>query len=421
MLVKWHNENRPGTAMSDVPGQVERVNEEPAIRPAPIAWQPDQGEALDPADWRVLEGNGSWRRRASEVLLTDAGTDRNALALPEAARDALRANDEVAIEATIAGSAVCAGLSFGPDLDFLAPLPAGSWARRFSLELHADRDAWTFRVDGRLMPPWLDGTPGARRLLDGVPCLKAVMPREVAFTDVAVRRFSARCRLSVILTCHRFLQRLRIAMLAWCRQDAPTGSFEVIVVNPASPDGTAEHLAAVAASFPNVRIRELYVDEPAQKSVLINHAVRASAGDWVWLTDADCLFPSNAVQFVLDELDRGPAGEQRLLFGGRRHLRRADTDALLAMALDGVGDFATLAARADARAPQHYPWGYTQIVPRQLLLDIPYREDMRHFAHSDGAFVDACRQRGIEPSPVAGLYCLHLNHPFAWFGTEAYC
>ncbi len=388
--------------------------------PAAIAWQPD-GEAPDAAGWQVLEGNGSWRRRAGEVLLAGPGADWHALALPGAAREALRTGDEVAIEAAIAGSATFAGLSFGPYVDFLAPLPARSWARWLSLELHAGRDTWTFRVDGRLTTPQWDDTPGARRMLDGVPCLKALGPAETAFTGITVRRFPARCQLSVVLICHRFLQRLRVALHAWCRQDAPAGSFEVIVVNPASPDGTAEHLAAVAASFPDVRIRELFVDAPAHKPVLINQAVRASAGEWVWLTDADCLFPSTAVRLVLGELDRGLTGQQRLLFGGRRHLRRADTDALLAMALDGVGDFAALASRADAAAPEHYPWGYTQIVPRQLLLDIPYREDMQHFAHSDGAFVDACRRRGVEPSPVSGLYCLHLGHQFAWFGTEAYC
>ena len=185
----------------------------------------------------------------------------------------------MAIEAAIAGSAASAGLSFGPYLDFLAPLPAGSWARWLSLELHAGSDTWTFRVDGRLTTPRWDGTPGARRMLDGEPSLKALGPAQVTFTDVTVRRFPARCHLSVILTCHRFLQRLRIALLAWCRQDAPAGSFEVIVVNPASPDGTAEHLAAVARSFPQVRIRELFVDAPAHKPALINHAVRASAGE----------------------------------------------------------------------------------------------------------------------------------------------
>jgi Glycosyl transferase family 2 len=406
--------------MSDAPDGAARPNHEPATPPASIAWQPDGEEALDARVWRVLEGNGSWRRQAGDVVLAGAGADWCALALPGAARDALRTGDEVAFEAAVAGSAKSAGLSFGPYLDFLAPLPAGARARWLSLELHADRGSWTFRVDGRLTSPG-DGTPGARRLLDGAPSLKALAAAEVAFTDIRVRRFPARCRVSVILTCHRFLQRLRIALLGWCRQDAPAGSFEVIVVNPASPDGTAEHLAAVSASFPDVRIRELFIDGPPDKPVLINHAVRASAGDWVWLTDADCLFPSTAVRLVLDELDAGLAGERRLLFGGRRHLRRADTDALLAMALDGVSDFAALAGRADAAPPDHYPWGYTQIVPRQLLLDIPYREDMPHFAHSDGAFVDACRRGGIQSSAVEGLYCLHLDHPFAWFGTEAYC
>ncbi len=47
--------------------------------------------------------------------------------------------------------------------------------------------------------------------------------------------------------------------------------------------------------------------------VLINRAVRASAGEWVWLTDADYLFPSTAVRLVLGELDRGLTGQQRLV------------------------------------------------------------------------------------------------------------
>jgi Glycosyl transferase family 2 len=408
--------------MSETPDRIARPNCEPATPPASIAWKPGGGEALDAVGWRVLEGNGSWRRRAGEIVLKGAGTDWNALALPEAARDALRAGGEVAIEVTIAGSATSAGLSFGPYLDFLSPLPTGSWPRWLSLELHADSGTWTFRANGRLTSSWWDDPPDFRRLLNGMPCLKAQgSAAEVAFTDVTVRRFPAHCRLSVIITCHRFLQRLRIALLAWCRQDAPAGSFEVIVANPASPDGTAEHLAAVAASFPGVRIRELFVDAPPNKGVLINHAVRASAGDWVWLTDADCLFPSTAVRLVLGELNRGGAGEQRLLFCGRRHLRQADTVALLAMALDAVGDFAALADRADAAVPDYYPWGYTQIVPRHLLLDIPHRENMQHFAHQDAVFVNACLQQGIKPSPVDGLYCLHLGHPFAWYGTEALC
>jgi hypothetical protein len=390
--------------------------------PEPIAWQPDGGEGIDTAGWQVVAGNGPWQRRAGEVVLSgvSANADWHALALPEAARDALRADEEVMIEATIAGSAISAGLSFGPYTDFLTPLAAGSWTRRVSLELHAGSDTCTFRVDGRLTPSWGDDIRPARQLLDGTPSLKALGPRDVTFTDVAVRRFPASCQLSVIVTCHRFLQRLRHTLLAWCRQDAPAGSFEVIVVNPASPDGTAEHLAAVAASFPNVRIRELFVDAPAHKPLLVNEAVRASAGSWVWLTDADCLFPSNAIGLVLGEIGRSAPGEQRMLFGGRRHLRRADTDALLAMALDGVDDFAVLADRADAKAAQCYPWGYTQIAPRDLLLETPYRESLQHFAHSDGIFVDDCRRRGIEPSPVADLYCLHLAHPNSWYGTQSY-
>jgi glycosyltransferase involved in cell wall biosynthesis len=273
---------------------------------------------------------------------------------------------------------------------------------------------WTFRVDGRLTPA---GTP--RRPPDAAPSLKAFRGSDVVFDDVRIRRFPARCRLSIILTCHRFLQRLRVVLAAWCRQDAPSGSIEVIVVNPASPDGTSEHLAAVAASYPQVRVRELFVDAPAHKPILINKGVRASSGDWIWLTDADCLFPTSAASVVLRELDR--IATSVLLYGGRQHLRRDDTEALLAMALDGVADFAALERRADAHPSELYPWGYTQIVRREVLLRTPYREDIPHFAHSDGAFVEACRRRGIPERPVPGLRCLHLDHPFAWYGTDAFC
>jgi hypothetical protein len=399
------------------------AEKEPGQGAESVVWQPDGGTVLDDAGWQVLAGPGTWSRSAGAVRLTTAGAnaDWHSLALPAAVRVALHAGDELAIEATVGGVAIAAGISFGPDKDFLVPLAADSWARRLSLELHRESDGWTFRVDGRLATSWSDRAVTTKELLTGVPRLAALGPKEVTFTDVAVRRFPSRCRISVIINCYRFVQRLRIALSAWCRQVAPVGSFEVIVVNPASPDGTAEHLAAVAATFPDVRIRELFVDGPPHKPLLINQAVQASSGDWVWLTDADCLFPTNAVQLVLDQLDHGPEAEGRLLYGSRQHLRRADTDALLAMALDGVEDFAALADRADERAPQQYPWGYTQIVPRRVLLDVPYREDMQHFAHSDGIFIDGCRRWGIEPLLVEGLNCLHMSHPFAWYGTKAYC
>ena len=43
---------------------------------------------------------------------------------------------------------------------------------------------------------------------------------------------------------------------------------------------------------------------------------------------------------------------------------------------------------------------------------------MNHFAHSDGKFIDDCRREGIPVEPVPGLTCLHLDHPFSWFGTR---
>ena len=88
------------------------------------------------------------------------------------------------------------------------------------------------------------------------------------------------CRLSVIMTCFRFLQRLKLALRNWCHQDQdlPFGAFEVLIVNPESPDGTHEHLATVARSFPHIRVHEIAVgaDLSTNKGAMINRAFEAS-------------------------------------------------------------------------------------------------------------------------------------------------
>ena len=91
-----------------------------------------------------------------------------------------------------------------------------------------------------------------------------------------------------------------------------------------------EHLAAVARSYPHLRLREIAVerDLATNKGAMINQAVNASRGDWIWLTDADCLFGPDAAQIVLEQVWH----EQRHLFFGERRfltaLRPVFTDVL---------------------------------------------------------------------------------------------
>jgi hypothetical protein len=77
--------------------------------------------------------------------------------------------------------------------------------------------------------------------------------------------------------------------LATGAHDLPSPA-EVLVVNPESPDAP-QHLAAVA-QHPHMRILEIAVGEAmaTNKGAMINLALDAATGEWIWITDADCLF-----------------------------------------------------------------------------------------------------------------------------------
>ena len=150
---------------------------------------------------------------------------------------------------------------------------------------------------------------------------------------------------------------------------------------------------------------------------MINRALDVARGDWIWLTDSDCLFSTDASATVLERVE-GRCGH--LFYGCRRHLSAAQTDALLAGRLDPLQDFEALAGEVQLRPPDQAPWGYTQIFHRSALQRTRYREDLNHFAESDGAFVAACLRTGLATELLDGLVCLHLGHPFAWQGTQAF-
>jgi glycosyltransferase involved in cell wall biosynthesis len=226
------------------------------------------------------------------------------------------------------------------------------------------------------------------------------------------------CRLSVLITCYRFQRRLRAALRNWCQQDLPSGVFEVIVVNPHNDEETHELLASVRDTCPHLRVVEVPVGETIarNKGAMLNAAFRVSVGDWIWLTDADCLFPPNAVTSVLEFVE-GRTGY--LFYGERRHLDEAQTGAVLAGRLDGVADFAALMHAVEGGPVDCTPWGYTQIVHRSVMERRPYRElTSAQFSAVDNIFMIECGRLGVHPMRIPGLTCLHLHHPFAWYGTD---
>jgi glycosyl transferase family 2 len=328
------------------------------------------GNARAQAGWEIVDG-GKWLWQHVGVRVQGTGPEWIALRWLGWNAESARMLKNFLIEVTISGNAGAAGLSFGGFKDFLVALDSQTAARRLQLELDVEANRWAFRVNGKLMQRcwWDAAVTSVEDILNGEFRLKVRYADEVVFQDLAVQFLQASCELSIIITCSRFLQRLRLSLRNWCHQDLPSGMHEVLVVNPQSPDGTHEHLAAVARSYPHVRVREIAVENDLikNKGAMINRAFAASRGEWIWLTDADCLF--------------GPGC---------------------------------------ARQPERHHWGYTQIVHHSTLSRVQYGENQNHFAHTDGIFADACRREGVLPKAIEGLFCLHLDHPFSWYGTSMF-
>ena len=369
-------------------------------------WRPNQrGDWHWSSDGVLLEGAADWA--SLEWLICDA---RRLIQLKN-----------FLVEVTVSGKADAAGLSYGDYKDFLVPLKSSNLAHRLQFEIDVEMGCWAFRIDGQLQERhwWNSAVRSVDDLLAGFLTLKAKSPDKVLFQNLTCRTFESSCRLSVITTCHRFVQRLRVSLRNWCHQDQPLGSYELLIINPDSPDGTHEHLAAVASSFPHIRIREIAVGSSLAKNkgAMINRAISASRGEWLWLTDADCLFSTDSAKQVLDQIGKQTG---KLFYGQRRFLTPAQTAALLSGRADGLRDFQRLALDAETRSAENVPWGYTQIAHRSTVERVRYREQFNHFAHSDGAFVEDCKRLGINPHQVEGLFCLHLDHPFSWWGTNSF-
>lgn len=378
------------------------------------------GDRAAQGNWNV-EDSGKWEWQPRGLVLRNEGAEWAASRWQLCGSAELSHLRNFVIEVTVSGKANAAGISFGPWKDFLTPLEPSMGKRRLQFEVDATAGTWTFRVDGRLTARcwWDSALGGVEDLLNGILTLKARAADEVCFEEFSVNRFESSCRISIIMTCFRFQQRLRVTLRNWCHQTLPSGAFEVLVVNPQSPDGTRELMAAAARSFSHVRVREIPVSAEVgkNKGTMINAAIGVCRGEWIWLTDADCVFPPDCLSLVLDRIQ---GGHNRLYYGQRRYLSEGQTDGLLSGRLDSLKDFDELATVADGRESENAPWGYTQIFHRSVLGRVRYCEHINHFAHCDDIFVQECRRRRINPEQVPGLFCLHLHHPFAWYGTDVY-
>ncbi len=403
-------------------------------------WQ--QALAGDPqaqAQWQVVEG-GRWSWRSDGLHMTSNGSAWSGLQWQRCNAATLRALQNFVIEFTLRGKAKAVGLSFGAGKDFLIDLDSRTGARHLQLEVDTHGRHWAWRVDGRLVE-CEQGSWSSDDLVNGQLSLKALGAEEVLFQEVTVHIFQASCQLSIFIPCYRFVQRLRIALRNWCEQSLPSGAYEILVGNPQSPDGTHEHLAAVAASYPHVRVREVRF-QPSPRvnvSAMYNHLVDICHGEWIWITDADCLYAPSCAATVISQVQ---SHEHTLFLGKRLFLNARQTYAVLAGRIDSVMQFDVLARAASSKPPPgKLPWAAPefervkeraqkligdfppgvasglQVMHRSVLKRVPYREI---YHGEDGVFIIDCRRNGILSKVLDDFICLHLEHPYAWDTTDGF-
>jgi len=111
-------------------------------------------------------------------------------------------------------------------------------------------------------------------------------------------------QLSVIMPCFNEARRLP-ASLARAREylDGCGYSYELLIVDDGSSDGTADLAAAAVAADPRVEVHRY--EENRGKGFAVAYGARRTRGQWVLFTDADLSTPLTELERLLPFLERG--------------------------------------------------------------------------------------------------------------------
>jgi cellulose synthase/poly-beta-1,6-N-acetylglucosamine synthase-like glycosyltransferase len=226
----------------------------------------------------------------------------------------------------------------------------------------------------------------------------------------------------------------RLENLATCRY--PGERLEVVVVDSASGDGTAEAAEAFAARNPELRTRVLRETKRGGKAAAVNFAISQSMGDLVLVTDAPTRFDPEALALVAERFhdpsigaatgrfqvfEQGTATQrEESLFWTIRNLLRnleADVDSTpflsgelccFRRALVQVIDTDTIADDMNV-ALQVRRQGYRAIVDSRVLFTEPRPPDVgelmvRKVSRAAGGIQELLRHRDLILRPGYGLF-----------------
>ena len=74
----------------------------------------------------------------------------------------------------------------------------------------------------------------------------------------------------------------------------PRDRLEIIIVDSANTDGTAERARRRARTHPDLDVRMVEEPERRGKAIALNTALAMARGEVFVITDADCSWPQNA-------------------------------------------------------------------------------------------------------------------------------
>ncbi|MFH1421368.1 MAG: glycosyltransferase, partial [Planctomycetota bacterium] len=133
---------------------------------------------------------------------------------------------------------------------------------------------------------------------------------------------------SILTCCYKFKKRFSKYLDSIARQNLPSGSIEIVVADPESPDGLAAYLQDFASQNSHLRIIHLPMNPIYHKNrgVSINRAFDASTGNIIISTDGDIIFPPDLIPYIINVLKAEP---NKVLGVRRRFLNKEVTDRIL--------------------------------------------------------------------------------------------
>ena len=228
-----------------------------------------------------------------------------------------------------------------------------------------------------------------------------------------------RPRVSILVTCHRYLRRLRVCLESLARQDVPPGFLEIVVADPASPDGLSVALEEFAERYPDLRVVHLPMDSRYHRNrgVGINRAFDISQGGVVIAIDGDLVFPPNLIVLLESNVVNHPDR----VFGVRRSfVGKEETERILNGELDPFAQFDRLSLSEGDGEEKAFVGvlGYCQAVDRRAFARARYPEELDLVNQSDIVFLERlAKEAQVSPHYLEDQTVLHLWHPRNWLGT----